>query len=229
MSENKEEMTILDDGEKIEASENEDKETEQAAGSNDKAKGEDSDKKESGSKRKPSSKREISRDKSAKEKKLEKRVKELEDEVGRLQEEKSELNNSYLRKHAEFENFRKRMLKDKEDAIRYANGGLLSDLLGILDDFERALLSSMESKDFDSFHSGVEMIEKQMVRMLERNWGLKRFDSEGEEFDPEKHEAIAMEDRDDHDSQVVLQDFQKGYMLHDRVLRHAKVKVANPV
>jgi molecular chaperone GrpE len=68
-----------------------------------------------------------------------------------------------------------------------------------------------------------------MVSMLERNWGLKRFSAKGEPFDPEKHEAIAVEETDKHDSEIVLEDYQKGYLLHDRVLRPAKVKVARPV
>ena len=73
------------------------------------------------------------------------------------------------------------------------------------------------------------MIEQRMVGMLERNWGLKRFSANGEPFDPEKHEAIAVEETDQHDTEIVLEDYQKGYLLHDRVLRPAKVKVARPV
>ena len=68
-----------------------------------------------------------------------------------------------------------------------------------------------------------------MASLLERKYGLKRFESEGEVFDPEKHEAITMEDSVKHKKMVVLEDFQKGYLLHERVLRHSKVKVANPV
>jgi len=78
------------------------------------------------------------------------------------------------------------------------------------------------------FHSGIELIEKQFTGMLERNWGLKRFESEGEPFDPQKHEAINMEEREGLQDQTVLEDYQKGYMLHDRVLRHSKVKVGVP-
>lgn len=146
-----------------------------------------------------------------------------------LEEEISSLKNQYLRKQADFENFRKRMLREKEEALKFANSNLLSDLVTIIDDFERAIKSSNDSRDFDSFHSGIELIEKQFTAMLDRKYGLKRFESLGEEFDPRKHEALMMEDSADHDSQVVLEDFQRGYMLHDRVLRHSKVKVSNPV
>lgn len=153
----------------------------------------------------------------------------LSDRIGELAKENSDLKEQLLRKQADFENFRKRLLREKEDSIKYANSNLLLDLVNVMDDFERAIRSSEESRDFDSFHSGVEMIEKQLVSLLERKYGLKRFESEGEPFDPEKHEAIAMEDSTEHGTMVVLEDFQKGYQLHDRVLRHSKVKVANPV
>ena len=149
--------------------------------------------------------------------------------IQKLEEEVGSLNDQLLRKAAEFENFRKRILREKEESIKYANAALLSDVLPIIDDFERAIQSAADSKDFDAFHTGVSMIEKQMVSMLERNWGLKRFSANGEPFDPEKHEAIAVEETDKHDSEIVLEDYQKGYLLHDRVLRPAKVKVARPV
>ncbi len=155
-------------------------------------------------------------------------VEELKKQIKTLDEEVSSLKDQYLRKQADFENFRKRLLRDKEDSIRYANSSLLNDTLTIIDDFERAIKSSEESEDFQSFHSGIELIEKQFVGMLERKYGVKRMESLGLEFDPEKHEAVGMEPSDEYDTQVVLEDYQKGYMLNDRVLRHAKVKVSMP-
>jgi len=146
-----------------------------------------------------------------------------------LEQEVKESQDQLLRKAAEFENSRKRLAREKEESIKYANAALLGDVVPIIDDFERAIQSAADSKDFDAFHTGVSMIEKQMVSMLERNWGLKRFSANGEPFDPEKHEAIAVEETDQHDSEVVLEDYQKGYLLHDRVLRPAKVKVARPI
>lgn len=148
--------------------------------------------------------------------------------INELEAENSELKSQYLRKSADFENFRKRMFREKEEAVKYANSGLLSDIVTIIDDFERAIKSSQESRDFDSFHSGIELIEKQFTGMLERNWGLKRFESIGEPFDPQKHEAIGMEEREGIDDQTVIEDYQRGYFLHDRVLRNAKVKVGIP-
>ncbi|MFP4383112.1 MAG: nucleotide exchange factor GrpE [Spirochaetia bacterium] len=153
---------------------------------------------------------------------------ELKARINELEEENSDLKDKFLRKQADIENFRKRLLRDKQDAIDFANKQLLGDIVLIIDDFERAIKSAEESKDFDSFHDGIVLIEKQFTGMLERKWGLKRFDSEGEKFDPQKHEAVMTEESDKHEDAVVLEDFQKGYMLHDKVLRSAKVKVSVP-
>ena len=152
----------------------------------------------------------------------------LAERIAELEAENSELKDQYLRKQAEFENFRKRLNRDKEDGIAFANKQLLLDLVTIIDDFERAIQSAGESRDFDSFHNGVALIEKQFTGMLERKWGLKRFDSTGEPFDPQKHEALTTEAVADHDESKVLEDYQKGYLLHDKVLRSAKVKVSVP-
>jgi molecular chaperone GrpE len=153
----------------------------------------------------------------------------LQERIQQLEQEVEESKDQLLRKAADFENFRKRLAREKEESIKYANAALLSDVVPIIDDFERAIQSAADSKDFDAFHTGVSMIEQRMVGMLERNWGLKRFSANGEPFDPEKHEAIAVEETDQHDTEIVLEDYQKGYLLHDRVLRPAKVKVARPV
>jgi molecular chaperone GrpE len=148
----------------------------------------------------------------------------------RLAAENAGLQDQLLRKAAEFENFRKRMFREREEGVRYANALLLGDIIPVIDDFERALQSATDSRDFTSFHSGVEMIERQLVSVLERNWGLKRFSPksgpDGEKFDPEKHEAIAVEDTAAAGDPVVLENYQKGYYLHDRILRPAKVKVS---
>ena len=148
--------------------------------------------------------------------------------VEEFQQELSDLKDQYLRKQADFENFRKRMFREKEEAIKFANSNLILDLIPIIDDFERAIRSGEDSQNFSSFHQGIELIEKQFIGMLDRKWGLKRFDSGGEDFDPERHEALLMEESDEVVKPKVVEDFQKGYMLHDRVLRHAKVKVHMP-
>lgn len=156
------------------------------------------------------------------------RVAELEARVAALEAENSDLKEQFLRKQAEFENFRKRMQREKEEAAKFSNKELMLDILPVIDDFERAIRSAEESRDFDAFHDGVKLIEKQFTGMLERKWGLRRFDSEGEEFDPQCHEAVAAEPDPDSITQTVLEDFQKGYYLHDKVLRSAMVKVSVP-
>ncbi len=152
----------------------------------------------------------------------------LETRIAELEAASAELTDSLLRKTADFENYRKRMLREKEEFAAYANRELLLDIVTIVDDFERAIRSADESHDFSTFHDGIVMIEKQFTSMLERKWKLARFDSVGEEFDPRRHEAMMTEERSDHEQSMVLEDFQKGYMLHERVLRPAKVKVSMP-
>ena len=152
----------------------------------------------------------------------------LETRIAELEAENAGLADSLLRKTADFENYRKRMLREKEEFVAYANRELLLDIVSIVDDFERAIRSADESHDFAAFHDGIVMIEKQFTNMLERKWKLARFDSVGEEFDPQRHEAMMTEDRSDHEQSMVLEDFQKGYMLHEKVLRPAKVKVSMP-
>ncbi len=146
-----------------------------------------------------------------------------------LEEELAEVREQLLRKSADFENYRKRMLREREELISFSNRELLLDILPIIDDFERAIRSAEDSRDFDAFHDGIVMIEKQFISMLERKWKLSRFDSVGEEFDPQRHEAMMTEPVPGHDRSLVLEDFQKGYLLNSRVLRPAKVKVSMPV
>lgn len=148
-------------------------------------------------------------------------------ELEALKAERDELKDQLLRKVADFDNYRKRMLKEKEEARQFANSGLLEDLCQVLDDFERAIRSSEGNRDYDSFHSGIVMIESQFASMLEKKYHLKRLEALGKPFSPDHHEAIAMEPAEDGKEVVVVEEYQKGYQLHDRVLRTAKVKVGH--
>jgi molecular chaperone GrpE len=155
-----------------------------------------------------------------------------EEKIAGLENKLREANDQYLRKAADFENFRKRMNQEKQSAIDFANQSLLLDLILIIDDFDRAIKSAESiastSKEFDSFYEGITLIEKRLVSQLENKWGLKRFDSAGEAFDPNRHEAIMMEKSPEITEPVVEEDFLKGYTLKDRVVRSAKVKVLMP-
>ncbi|GAB1455728.1 MAG: nucleotide exchange factor GrpE [Spirochaetia bacterium] len=148
--------------------------------------------------------------------------------IAALEAEVSSLKDQYLRKLADYENFRKRMFREKDDAVKYANSQLLADLVTVLDDFDRAVHSSEQSKDFKSLHDGVDMIRKNFLGMLDRKYGLVHFDSIGTVFDPNVHEAV-MSERGECAEPVIVEEFIKGYKLRDRVLRSAKVKVRMPV
>lgn len=144
-----------------------------------------------------------------------------------LEAELSSLKDQYLRKLADYENFRKRMFREKDDAVQYANTQLLTDLVGVVDNFDRAVQSSESSRDFQSLHDGVDMIRKSLLGLLETKYGLARFDSLGAVFDPNLHEAV-MTEQGECDEPVVAEEFVRGYKLRDRVLRSAKVKVRMP-
>jgi molecular chaperone GrpE len=155
-----------------------------------------------------------------------------EEQIADLKEKLREADDLYLRKAADFENFRKRMTREKQDAIDFANQSLLLDLIPVIDDFDRAIKAAevidSTSREFDSFYEGITLIEKRLISLLENKWGLKRFDSAGEAFDPNRHEAIMMDKSADVAEPVVQEDFLKGYTLKDRVVRSAKVKVLMP-
>lgn len=132
------------------------------------------------------------------------------------------LNDRYLRTLADFDNFRKRTERDKEDFRRYALTNLLRDLLPVLDNFDRALDHAEEG---DEFHKGVLLIYKQLWDVLQKA-GLKPIDRTGVRFDPNIHEAVMREEDPSVPSQTVTAVLQTGYFLHDRLLRPALVKVA---
>jgi molecular chaperone GrpE len=163
-----------------------------------------------------------------------------EERIAELEAKLAEANDQYLRKAADFENYRKRMNQEKQSAIDFANQNLLLDLIAVIDDFERAIKSAETQREaaggdgeqiaagYNSLYEGISMIEKNLVSQLENKWGLKRFDSAGESFDPNRHEAIMMEKSAEIEEPVVAEDFIKGYILKDRVIRPAKVKVVMP-
>jgi molecular chaperone GrpE (heat shock protein) len=133
-----------------------------------------------------------------------------------------EYRNRYIRAVADFENFRKRSEREKADFVRYAVGGVLKDILPVLDNFDRALDHAEEG---DDFHKGVLMIYKQLFDVLQRH-GLKPIVEMGVQFDPNIHEAVIREEDASVPNHTVVAVLQKGYFIHDRLLRPALVKVA---
>lgn len=128
----------------------------------------------------------------------------------------------YIRLQAEFDNYKKRSFKEKVDFVKFANEGLIMELLSILDNFERGIKSAEQKKDYDLLHQGVDMISKQLHSLLETK-GLSRIKSVGQKFDPHQHEAVEVVEGDDEG--VVAEELQSGYFLSGRILRPAMVKV----
>ncbi|MFR1725441.1 nucleotide exchange factor GrpE [Emergencia timonensis] len=138
-------------------------------------------------------------------------------------EEDEAVNTKYLRLMADFQNFKRRVEKEKSDIYAYANEKLVSQLVDVIDNFERALLH--EEAD-DSYVEGMKMIFKQLTGVLEKA-GLEEINALGEDFDPNFHNAVMTEDNDDYDSGKVTEVMQKGYLLNKKVIRPSMVKVNN--
>ena len=132
-----------------------------------------------------------------------------------------ELTDTLKRLQAEFENFKKRIDKEKIEFVKYAHADVIASMLPVLDSFEIALKNT---NDKEKFIEGIKIIYAQIYSVLEAE-GLKPIKATGEKFDPYKHEVLMKEESDKPDD-TVLEEFQKGYMLNDRVLRHSKVKVS---
>ncbi|MCL2191839.1 MAG: nucleotide exchange factor GrpE, partial [Treponema sp.] len=156
---------------------------------------------------------------------------ELKAKLAEAEAQLAETREQLLRKAADFDNFRKRMNHEKQKAIEFANESLLLDIIPIIDDFERAIQSAEMSPELAEVPAGkgmldgITMIEKRLTGQLEAKWGLRRFSSVGEPFDPNFHEAMLMEKSPDVEEPTVMEDFARGYTLKDRVIRAAKVKV----
>jgi grpE len=136
----------------------------------------------------------------------------------------------YLRKAADFENYRKRMIKEKKDAIDYANETLLVDLITVLDNFDRAIdaITTYADEKTRSYMEGFNMIQKQFYSMLESKYSLKYYKSEGERFDPNIHDAKATRESEDVKDEIVEKELLKGYKLHERIIRVAQVETIKP-
>ena len=146
-------------------------------------------------------------------------------ELSECSKQKQEYFDKLLRLHAEFENFKKRNIKEKQQFLKFANESLIYELINILDNFERAFESANKMDDFKSLHQGVEMILKQIHQLLEKN-GVKKVECVGKTFDPAEQEAIAHIETDKYPEHTVVEEVQKGYLLEERLIRPAVVKVA---
>lgn len=152
----------------------------------------------------------------------------LKDKVEELEKQNEELKDQMLRRQAELENYKKRLIREKEEAVAFSNSKLIEDLLVFLDNMERAISAAKNGGDIGALSDGVEMTRTQLLSVLDKNWGLKAIESVGKEFNPEEHEACMAVIDEKLEVETVLEEFQKGYKLHDRVIRPAKVKIGKP-
>ena len=159
----------------------------------------------------------------------EKKVHIPESELNALKEKASKADeclDKMLRVQADFENRKKRQDKEKLDFLKFANEGLITELLRVMDDFERAIDSAKNTNDAKVLLQGIEMVRRDFEDIL-KDSGLKVIDPKGQPFDPEKHEAIEHIEDDTHPANTVLEVMRKGYELNGKVLRPASVKVSN--
>ncbi len=140
------------------------------------------------------------------------------------QEQYDELNDRYLRLYADFENYRKRMQRDREDLVKYANESILHDLLPAIDNLELALRHASGDQN-SGLVQGVEATLKELQRTLER-FGLSRIEATGKPFDPAVHHAMSQVERADLDDRMIAEEFRAGYLYRDKVLRPALVSVS---
>jgi molecular chaperone GrpE len=148
-------------------------------------------------------------------------------EEDRPKSERDEYYDLLLRKTAEFDNYRKRIERERTSVQQSAAADLISELLPLVDDLERALSVDTESAGADTYRAGVELIHRQLLSLLEKR-GVAAIDALGAQFDPEFHQAVATGPADDneHPDGSVIEEHRRGYTLHGRLLRPAMVKVA---
>lgn len=151
-----------------------------------------------------------------------------EEKIAELEKQVEDLKSQALYKAAENDNWRKRMMQQKDEAVAYANASLLGDLLDSLDNFDRTLDAAKDAKDAKSIADGIKMVNKNLVTMLESKYGLKSFGKEGDEFNPDEHEAIGRVEDESAKNETLKQVYLKGYKLNDKIIRHAKVMVSIP-
>jgi molecular chaperone GrpE len=149
-----------------------------------------------------------------------------------VEKQLAELNDKYLRLAAEFDNYKRRTLKEHQDLFNYANENLIKELLATVDNLERALVhvrqqDEEEASEGENLGEGVELTYRSLFQALEKT-GVQVVDPEGEKFDPKVHEALRQDPSAEHEPGTIIEVYQKGYLLKDRLLRPALVAVSGP-
>lgn len=150
----------------------------------------------------------------------------LQNEINALKNEVNTWKDKFLRKMAEFDNYKKRVEQDQLQLIKYANEKLIKDLLPVIDDFERSLTFSKDELKNNAILQGVEMVYNKLMKIL-TDYGLKKIDALNQPFDFNLHEALLQVPKDGVEPLTVIEEVEKGYMLNDKVIRHSKVIVAS--
>ncbi|MDL4841489.1 nucleotide exchange factor GrpE [Aquibacillus rhizosphaerae] len=145
-------------------------------------------------------------------------------EIEVLQREKDDIYQRLLRVQAEYDNFRKRTQKEKEADRKYRSQSLITELLPVVDSFERALQIEIKDESAGGVVEGLKMVYRQLADALQKE-GVEEIKTTGESFDPHLHQAVMQVEDDQYESNVVVEELQKGYKLKDRVIRPAMVKV----
>lgn len=158
-------------------------------------------------------------------KSLEEQVKLLEEKVRSLETEVENYKDKFLRKAAEFENFKRRNENDQLNLIKYAAESFIIKLLPIVDDFERSLVHIKDAKDFESIKNGISLVYDKLMKVLIEQ-GVKPIQAIGKPFDVHYHEAIMQKKVDNVEPHTIVEEFEKGYIYKDRVIRHSKVAVS---
>jgi len=148
------------------------------------------------------------------------------EELLHQQEETRKNYDLYLRALADVENIKKRSLRDRDEYLKYASTSLIKKLLPIIDDLHRAVEVARTSRDFEALNRGVEMTARSLDELL-KGEGVEVIESLGKPFDPQYHQALTVEPSEEHPENTVIQQLQKGYILHDRVIRPSLVKVSS--
>lgn len=159
--------------------------------------------------------------------KLSEELEAKEKEIAQLKNQVEELKDKFLRSLAELDNVRKRVEKEKEEYYQYALSDLLREILPIIDNFERALKTPEEETDGKTFKEGVELIYRMLLNLL-RKYGVTPIEFQDKKFDPTIHHALASEESDEVSEPEIKEELQKGYLIHNRLLRPTMVKVIIP-
>ncbi|WP_068774335.1 nucleotide exchange factor GrpE [Paenibacillus sp. FJAT-26967] len=146
-------------------------------------------------------------------------------ELQELRVQAEENQQRLLRTQADFDNFRRRSRQEKEEFAKYASLKLIEQLLPVIDNFDRALLSSRETQDFEALAKGIEMVYRQLEQLMTQE-GLTPIQAVGQPFNPEFHQAVMQVETEEYEEGIVVEEMQKGYMLKDRVIRPTMVKVS---